>query len=68
VAIAVAFVWLGELPSAASVLGGALALAGVVLATRSAHAERDGTRAAQRGQRERVTAGGQGAAVRPAGE
>ena len=68
VAIAVAFVWLGELPSVASVLGGALALAGVVLATRSAHAERDGARAARRGQRERVAAAGEGAAVRPASE
>ena len=33
VAILVALVWLGELPSAASVIGGALALAGVALAT-----------------------------------
>jgi drug/metabolite transporter (DMT)-like permease len=34
VAIGVALVWLGELPSAASVLGGAIALAGVAVATR----------------------------------
>lgn len=68
VAIGVAFVWLGELPSAASVIGGAIALAGVVLATRSAHAEGDGARAARRGQRQRVAPGGQRAPVRAAGE
>ncbi|WP_028057694.1 hypothetical protein [Candidatus Solirubrobacter pratensis] len=34
--LAVALVWLGELPSAASVAGGALALAGPALATRRA--------------------------------
>ncbi len=33
VAILVALVWLGELPSAASVIGGAIALAGVAIAT-----------------------------------
>jgi drug/metabolite transporter (DMT)-like permease len=68
VAIFVAFVWLGELPSAASVVGGGIALAGVVLATRSAHAEGDRARPARRGQRQRVAAGGQGAPVRAVGE
>jgi drug/metabolite transporter (DMT)-like permease len=38
VAIMVALLWLGELPSAASVAGGAIALAGVALATRKASA------------------------------
>jgi drug/metabolite transporter (DMT)-like permease len=38
VAIAVALVWLGELPSPASVAGGAIALAGVALATRGTKA------------------------------
>src|SRR5690349_17387496 len=56
VAIAVALVWLGELPSVASVLGGAVALAGVVL---SAHAEGDRPRAVRRRHRERVLARGQ---------
>ena len=38
VAVAVALVWLGELPSAASLAGGLLALLGVAIATRSANA------------------------------
>ena len=56
VAILVALVWLGELPSVASVLGGAVALGGVVLATRSAHAEGDRARARRRRDLERVAA------------
>jgi drug/metabolite transporter (DMT)-like permease len=62
VAILVALVWLGELPSAASVVGGAIALAGVAVATRSAHAEGDRLGAARRGHGQRVAAAAQVAA------
>jgi len=66
VAIGVALLWLGELPSAASIVGGALALAGVVIATRSTHLERDAARPAACGDGEGVLAGAQLAAVHAA--
>src|SRR6201991_1504757 len=68
VAILIALAWLGELPSAASVAGGAIALLGVAIATRSAHADRDRTRAARRGQDERVAAGPELVAAHAAGD
>ena len=67
VAILVALLWLGELPSAASVIGGAIALAGVVLAT-SANADRDRARGAGRRERQRVAARAKLAATHPAAD
>jgi len=64
-AILVALMWLGELPSVA---GGALALVGVAIATRSAHADRDRARAAGGAEDERVPAGAELLTAHPAGD